>query len=247
VSDPREWHTELPSTQDRAIELARGGALEGTRVVAGRQVGGRGRSHHRWESPPGGLYLSIVLRSPDEHIGLLPFALGASLAEELGRRYRIPLRVKWPNDILVVSGLPPSRKLAGILLDRVASPNLGVAAIAGIGVNVTTPRALLPRELHGQVAVLSEHSPSPPDLGEVERIVVDTTLRTAASIRTAKGVADLRQACRDLLWGVGRRATIDGRPVGTIVSLGDEGELLVEHRGERMAIRTGDLRVDETA
>jgi hypothetical protein len=35
--------------------------------------------------------------------------------------------------------------------------------------------------------------------------------------------------------------------VGRIVALGDEGELWVENEGERVAIRAGDLRVEEAS
>ena len=60
----REYYDELPSTQQRAIVLARAGAPEGTHVVAGRQRRGRGRLDHTWSSPDGGLYLSTIVRAP---------------------------------------------------------------------------------------------------------------------------------------------------------------------------------------
>jgi|GEM_PF-457385 len=243
----REWYAELPSTQDRAIARAREGAEEGARVVARRQGRGRGRLDRRWESPVGGLYLSVIVRSPEEHAGLLPLALGASLAEVLGQRYSLALRVKWPNDLLVAEGPCSGRKLAGILVDRVASPRLGTAAVVGIGVNVSTDRGRLPPSLRADVAVLTELCAVPPDVQAVETVVVDVVLRTAETIRSSTGRDELRTLCRRKLWGVGRRASIDGHPAGTIVALGDDGELLVEDRGRRMAIRAGDLRVEEAA
>ena len=60
-----EWRAELDSTQRLARELARGGAPEGTIVVAETQTAGRGRLGRGWHSPPGlNLYCSIVLRPP---------------------------------------------------------------------------------------------------------------------------------------------------------------------------------------
>ncbi|HUS31055.1 MAG TPA: hypothetical protein VMZ53_21240, partial [Kofleriaceae bacterium] len=50
------------STNDEAARLARAGASRGTVVIAERQTAGRGRDGRVWESPPGGLYMSIVLR-----------------------------------------------------------------------------------------------------------------------------------------------------------------------------------------
>ncbi len=241
----REWHEEIDSTQDRALELARTGADEGTRVVAARQRQGRGRLDHRWESPDGGVYLSIVLAAPREAAGLLPLGIGAGLADALRDRYSVPLALKWPNDLLVVDGRGPSRKLSGILIDQVASPRLGSAAVAGIGVNVTTDTSPWPTELRRRVATLAEYVAPPPALAEVEEIMVDAALGAAEAVRDPGRLDELRARCRRLLYGVGRRAEVDGHPVGRIRALGDDGALWVEDEGRRVAIRAGDLRVEE--
>src|SRR5215213_4645174 len=53
----------LPSTNDRARDMASAGAAEGTAIVADRQTAGRGRMGRAWSSPAGeGLYLSLILR-----------------------------------------------------------------------------------------------------------------------------------------------------------------------------------------
>lgn len=241
----REWYEVVASTQDRALELARAGAEEGTRVVARRQTAGRGRLDHRWESPGGGLHLSIVLASPGPPTGILPLALGAALAEALGRQAQFPLAVKWPNDVLAVPPGVPSRKLAGILVDRVPSPRFGSAAVAGIGVNLVVDPSAYPAELRPRIVGLDELMHPAPSREEVERTVVRAALLASSRSRTTGGREELLALCRRHLWGVGRRAWVDGRPVGRIVALGDEGELWVEEGGERVAIRTGDLRVEE--
>lgn len=242
---PREYHDAIASTQDRAIELARAGASEGTYVVARRQTRGRGRSDHAWSSPDGGLYLSVVLAAPTGHEGLFPLAVGAWLAERLAREYGVPLALKWPNDLLVVEGDRAVRKLAGILVDRVASPAIGAAAVAGVGVNVASAPVAFPGDLARTVATLREFTERPLSPADVERPVVEAALEGARELRGPFGPEEVRSRCRHWLWGVGRRATVDGRPVGRIVGLGDEGELWVEAAGERMPIRAGDLRVDE--
>lgn len=241
----REWYPELPSTQDRAVALAREGAEEGTRVVAGRQRAGRGRHGHSWESPDGGLYLSIVLGASEGRTTLFPIALSAALASELGENSSVPLRVRWPNDLLAVSEAYPPQKLGGILADEVPSPRLGRAWVAGIGINVTTPRAALSAELRPRVATLSELGFPHPNLEAIEGRVVRAALRTASLLRSPDGVAELRGLARRLLWGSGRTATIDGRPVGTIDGLGESGELWVEDRGTRRAFWSGILEVGD--
>lgn len=242
---PREYYEELPSTQERAIDLARRGATVGTRVVAGRQSAGRGRLDHGWASPTGGLYLSMILPAPVEHEGLLPLALGVAILGEFTRRFGVPLRLKWPNDLLAVAGVLRPRKLSGIVVDRVASPSLGTAAVAGIGVNVEVDERDLPAELRGRIASLHEFAPRPLAVGEVEEVTVEAVLRASRDLAVPERETEIVAACRAALYGIGRRAWIDGRPMGVIRGLGVDGTLLLDHGTDRVSIRAGDLRVEE--
>jgi BirA family transcriptional regulator, biotin operon repressor / biotin---[acetyl-CoA-carboxylase] ligase len=244
---PREFHDTIPSSQDRAIELARNGCAEGTRVVAAQQTRGRGRLDHRWESPDGGLYLSIVLRAPAEQVSWLPLSLGARLARALSDRYRLALRVKWPNDLLLLSPDRPARKLGGIVVDRVPVADGQFVEVAGIGVNVGPLDDRIPAELHGRVAALGEVVRPAPPLGEVEAIAVECAMRASIGLRGAGGVEATQRLCGRWLYGVGRSATIDGTTTGTIAGLGDSGELLIDRAGHRLPIRAGDVRVEGVA
>ena len=47
------YYEQLDSTNLKALELAKQGAVEGTVVVAARQTAGRGRLRRKWESPEG--------------------------------------------------------------------------------------------------------------------------------------------------------------------------------------------------
>jgi BirA family transcriptional regulator, biotin operon repressor / biotin---[acetyl-CoA-carboxylase] ligase len=244
---PREFYDTLPSTQERALVLARTGVPEGTRVVARRQAKGQGRLERAWESPAGGLYCSVILRRPGEHAGLLPLTVGACLAEEMHERFAMPLALKWPNDILVGMAGAPMRKLSGVLTDEVASPSLGRAAVVGIGVNVRLQREDLPTELWERVAALEEFVAPVPSLEEVETIAVDAALGAARWLSEPGGAEKARKLCRRLLYGVGRAVTVDGQPAGTLESLGDEGELwLARAADDRVAIWAGDVRVEGT-
>ncbi|MGD1099757.1 MAG: biotin--[acetyl-CoA-carboxylase] ligase [Thermoplasmata archaeon] len=242
---PREFYETLSSTQDRALTLAREGAPEGTRVVARRQTRGRGRLARSWESPEGGLYCSILLPRPSEHPGLLPLTVGARLASALRDVYSVPLALKWPNDLLVREPDRPPRKLSGILTDEVASPTLGRAVVAGVGVNVRLDRGSLPSPLSESVAALEEFVSPPPELEDVEALVVAAALGAAHWLSSEEGARRARDLCRELLYGVGRPVTVDGRPAGTIEALGEEGELLLATSTDRVAIWAGDVRVEE--
>lgn len=241
----REFRAELPSTQTEAVRRAREGAPEGTRVVARRQTAGRGRGDHRWVSPEGNLYVSLVLRAPNEHRTLLPLAVGSRLRAALARRYLVQSVLKWPNDLLVLGDRPP-RKLAGILVDAVGSPTLGVAAVVGIGVNVNAPPESYPEAVRARVVSLSELTPSPPVLEEVEEVAAEAAASALTAVATMAGVSEILSECRSALHGVGRRATVDATLTGIIRALGEEGELWLDTPSGAVAIRSGDLAVEET-
>ena len=136
-----EWHAEIGSTSDRLKQPARSGAPEWTAVLADRQSRGRGRGERSWQSPPGGLYLSVLLRPRGEPVALLPLAAGVAVAEAAAG-FGVTVELKWPNDVLA-SG----RKLAGILVEA-SSGGAGVDwVVLGIGVNVTLDAASLPAQL----------------------------------------------------------------------------------------------------
>lgn len=213
-------------------------------MVARRQTGGRGRLDHGWFSPSGGLYLSLVLSSPIP-TPLLPLALGARLLESFRERYGVPAALQWPNDLYVVAPGRPARKLGGILVDRVDSPALGSAAVAGIGINVVLPRADVPPELAGRVASLGEFVRPPPELTDLEHDVAANAVDAAHALAAPGGAEAAVRRCRELLHGAGRWAVVDGRLRGRIAGLGDDGALLLDVGAERVSIRAGELRVED--
>jgi len=56
------YFTEVDSTNKFAKKLAKQGVEEGAIVIAETQTSGRGRLGRRWESPKGGIWLSILLK-----------------------------------------------------------------------------------------------------------------------------------------------------------------------------------------
>jgi len=128
----------IGSTNDEAKALARAGAADGTLVWADEQTEGRGRRGRVWRSPPGNLYLSLVLRPecPAARAAQLGFVaalgLGDALRPVVGAA--VQLRYKWPNDLLV-----GGEKLAGILLESETSASDHVDfVVVGVGVNIAS-------------------------------------------------------------------------------------------------------------
>jgi BirA family biotin operon repressor/biotin-[acetyl-CoA-carboxylase] ligase len=125
-----QHHERISSTNDEARRLAASGAPHGTVVHADEQGAGRGRMGRVWFSPPGNLYLSVLLRLdlPPQRGPELSFVTAITVADAidalLPKQSRATL--KWPNDVLVNDG-----KIAGILVESVDD-----AQIIGIGLNV---------------------------------------------------------------------------------------------------------------
>jgi len=238
----RECYPELPSTQDRAIELARAGAEEGTVVVARRQSRGRGRGQRSWESPHGGLYLSVVLRPPSVP-ALLPLAIGAEIADTFSMEYGVRLRVKWPNDLLTVDASGAPRKLAGVLVDVVPAPDGGPAAVVGIGVNVIRPGAELSRDVSARAVALDELTAAPVHLEALERLVADAAVRAGRLLSVAGSAGAVLARVRGLLYGVGEPVTVDGEPVGMLRTVSDSGALEVVGSTGLRTIHAGDVHV----
>ena len=133
----------VTSTNEVARELAESGAEDGTLVWAREQTAGRGRRGKDWASPPGNLYLSLILRPeiPLHHAPQLSFVTALGVGSAVGAI--VPplteLTFKWPNDVLV-----GGKKVAGILLE--AGPILSGQGrdedptaqylIMGVGINV---------------------------------------------------------------------------------------------------------------
>lgn len=121
-----ELHEAVGSTQERARELARSGAPHGTLVISEVQTGGLGRRGRSWGSPPGGIWMSLVLRPglQPERAPRVTQAAAVGVAKAL-RSLGVAARIKWPNDLLV-----EGRKICGIL--AAGSPDF---VILGIGLN----------------------------------------------------------------------------------------------------------------
>ncbi|AZH25420.1 biotin--[acetyl-CoA-carboxylase] ligase [Haloplanus aerogenes] len=138
-----EYHDSLPSTNDRARELAVAGEAE-VLVVAGEQTGGRGRLDRPWSSPPGGVYASLLCR-PDRPPAHAPvFTLAAAVAVTRAcREAGVEAVIKWPNDVLVAGS---EGKLAGILTEMEGEADRISWLIVGVGANVDVSAADLPEK-----------------------------------------------------------------------------------------------------
>lgn len=110
------------STMDEAWRLAAAGAPSGSIALALEQESGRGRSGEAWSSPSGGLYFTVLLRSPlpGSFIGAVALEAGSALMAELDGTN---LAYRWPGSILAPAAAPGAAapmtaKAGGILVEH---------------------------------------------------------------------------------------------------------------------------------
>lgn len=148
----------LDSTNDYLKELARSGVSEGTVVIAREQTAGKGRLGRAWVSPVGGAWFSLLLRPPISvrQAGGISVLIAVSLARAIREHWRVPVGVKWPNDLYV-----SDKKLGGILIELSSQGESIEWLVAGIGINVNNeppkdtrvPATSLAHELGKQISL----------------------------------------------------------------------------------------------
>ncbi len=133
---------------------------EGLWLRADAQDGGRGRMGRVWESPPGNVFASTVvrLRSLDPPAPSLAFVIALAVFDTIKQiAPQVAVMVKWPNDILSVDGA----KLCGMLLER-----SGDAVIIGVGLNLLHHPEALDRRVTN-IAALGGNPPHPQAVVEI--------------------------------------------------------------------------------
>jgi BirA family biotin operon repressor/biotin-[acetyl-CoA-carboxylase] ligase len=214
-----EWHEVVPSTFEVAAARAGQGAPHGTVIAARRQTAGRGRQGRAWESPTGGLWLTLILRPPlvDVARPSLALRLAAAAAEAIEERSRCPIRLRWPNDLYV-----GERKLAGLLIEARWMGGRLESALVGFGMNVRVAADSWTPEVRQRATSLHQHGPEV-TLDEMLEIVVGAMLDEIAAPSV-----DVRGRCATLGRSVMVRRDDGSEVSGRAVDLGPQGSLLVE-------------------
>lgn len=153
------WSVVVPETVDStnnvAKQLGAQGAPHGTVVVAEHQSGGRGRLGRSFASPPGGVYLSVLLRPelPLERLMHLTALAAVATRRAIADCCGLTPDIKWMNDLLW-----QNKKLCGILTELSCEAESGRLeyAVIGIGVNCNTRLSELPPEVQMRATSLCE-------------------------------------------------------------------------------------------
>ncbi|WP_435095185.1 biotin--[acetyl-CoA-carboxylase] ligase [Halarchaeum sp. P4] len=231
-----EYHDSVPSTNDRARDLAADGASDVV-VLADEQTGGRGRLEREWASPSGGVWMSVVCRPdlPPARVTLLTVAMSAAVCGAV-REAGVPAEIKWPNDLLVPDpdAERGGRKLAGILTEMEGEAGQVSWVVVGVGLNANVPANDLPE---GATSLLVERG------DPVERrTLVQRALERFVELRADPAAA--REAWREQAATLGTRVRVTlptETVVGEAVDVTDVGALVVEtDAGEERVVHAGE-------
>lgn len=157
----------VASTNDVVMGWLRDGTPEVCVAIAGEQSAGRGRNGRTWSAPPGAaLLLSAGFRptwlAPEQawRLGAIVSLAMAQAAEAVVGLPPGTVRLKWPNDLVVVEGATGGTlKLAGMLGETDGLSTARPRAVIGIGVNADWARAGFPPHLAATMTSLAELAP----------------------------------------------------------------------------------------
>jgi BirA family biotin operon repressor/biotin-[acetyl-CoA-carboxylase] ligase len=228
---PRRHYRLVDSTNERARELAAGGAPGGTIVTADEQTYGRGRRGRRWSAPARKALLVSAILSPlsAEH-ALLPLAVPVAVCEAVESLAPSRCRIKWPNDVW-----SDERKLAGVLIEA-QPPDW---AVIGIGLNVSIEPDEFPNDLRHPATSVGHGV----DTEEVlEAVCARLDEWVSAPLDGVVAEFETRDALRgrQVSWtGAGGE---DGEGSGVAGGIDERGNLVVVTAdGERLSLGSGEV------
>lgn len=231
----------VSSTNDEARRLAEDGADDGTLVWAREQTKGRGRQGRAWQSPPGNLFCSLVLR-PECSVARaaeLGFVAAVAVGEAVGAVAppMIEVRYKWPNDVLF-----NGRKGVGILLESKLTPDGRLDwLVLGVGVNVKS----FPEDTPYPTTSL-QFEGAPPSLTAAELLEAFARyFLSGANTWLEEGLEPIRKRYLSHVKGLGEEIEVrlpNETLRGTFEALDETGALVLKTAdGERRMITAGDV------
>ncbi|WP_377963710.1 biotin--[acetyl-CoA-carboxylase] ligase [Almyronema epifaneia] len=209
----------LSSTNAKLWELLKADAPAGSVVIAQQQSAGRGQWGRTWESPLGGLYLSLALvpnlSVHQAHCLTQYSAWGIAAAL---RTLGIPVQIKWPNDLVV-----QSRKLGGILTETRIEAGLITQAVIGVGLNVTNPVPTIGINL---ATVLADFPVAALERLETVAALVLRGIVQGYQFHQKVDTVTFRKTYESLLINFGQTVNIDGHS-GRVIGVSEQGSLRV--------------------
>jgi len=198
---PIHFCDSIDSTNSEAERIFTAGEMRPPFIVVAReQTAGRGRLGRRWfSSSNSNLYLSFLFKpelSPRE-MQTFTLRMGTAVGDFLNQKHRIPVRLKWPNDLLF-----NGKKFGGMLTEARIDHDRIRDLVFGLGLNVNTPPEELPEELHATATSLAATGRTFP-LNEFAAAIITTILDGFRDFTNGENEEEFRQKWKlyDALFG----------------------------------------------
>ena len=135
---------EVMSTNTVAKFLSENDVSNGTVILSEKQSDAKGRLGKHWESPLGGIWLSLIVNPKVDHskIPMITLATGVAVVKTLERMGIENAEIKWPNDVLI-----NGKKISGILTEAITKFNTIDNVIIGVGIDANFNVDILSKEL----------------------------------------------------------------------------------------------------
>ena len=233
------------STNSIAKFLANHSAEEGTVLISEIQTKARGRLGKKWESPEGGIWMSLILRPkvPPARIGLITIATGVAIAKSI-RSLGLDAKIKWPNDVLIHGD-----KISGVLTEVNATFNEIDWVVVGIGIDSNLKLEDFPEDIRVGTTTLNEELPTDIDENELIAIFLNEFENVYQLYKDGE-IETILKDWRDLSDTIGKYVNITqtGGKItqGYVIGINNEGSLIIERQdGTLEKIISGELRTVE--
>ncbi len=234
----------IDSTQNQALTMTFDKENNGAVIIAEKQTSGKGRSGRKWESPEGGIWLSVILH-PKFDIGivtLFPLASALALSKAIEKTLKIKVELKWPNDITI-----QDKKVAGILVDASFESNKIESLVLGVGINFNVDIKQIEKALKGTknfygATSLSEHS----KIGKPLELVLEflTQLEKIYFVLNAGDVKEIIKEYTRRSSSIGKIVSINTEKekiVGKVIKIDEDGALVLSEKNKTRRVIAGDV------
>ena len=221
-------YKEVTSTNTIAKFLSMHNVENGTVIISEKQTKAKGRSGKSWESPLGGVWLSIILKPnvDQSKFPLITLATGVAVAKTLEKVGIENPEIKWPNDIMI-----NGKKVCGILTEAVAKFNTVENVIIGVGIDANLEVSQFPEKLQSGTTTLKEELKREGNENLLIKLFLEE-FEEISEIFNNEGYEEILKEWRKRSYSIGKivevREPYNTYYDGYVVGISKEGALVVE-------------------
>ncbi|MCL1945194.1 MAG: biotin--[acetyl-CoA-carboxylase] ligase [Firmicutes bacterium] len=210
----------------------------GTIILANTQTSGYGRFGKTFESPNGGLYMSIILKQKTyTPIGLTAIAV-LSVCNALDKLLLdCDVQIKWLNDVVL-----NNRKVCGISCEsRVGEDGNIKWFVIGIGLNIRTDITKVHKDLFNKITSLKYHTNLNIDINKIVACIADRIIPHQQTSDT-----NLMSTYQQRLGFLNKKIEVTSKETNfnaIAKYVNEQGQLIVNRDGENIALNSQEYSI----